>query len=77
MSPEAHQVWLGESGRGDGSRDPLLCRSPAGRLVTQPVSLRTRVGLQPQKSECGSLGTPYITEAPAPPGTIGPFKEEL
>ena len=37
MSPEAHQVWLGGSGGGDGSWDPLLCRSPAGRLVTQPV----------------------------------------
>lgn len=70
MSPEAHQVWLGGSGGGDGARDPPLCGSPAGGLVPQPVSLGMRAGLQSEESGCGSLGTPYITEAPAPPGTV-------
>lgn len=71
MSPEAHQVCLGGSGIRDGSQDPPLCGSAAGRLVLQPVSLGTRAGPEVSGTWCGSLGTPYITEAPAHPGTVG------
>lgn len=66
MSPEAHQVWLGRSGVGDGSQDPPLCGSAAGRLVLQLVSLGTRAGPEVSGIWVQLIGHPLHHRGPSP-----------
>lgn len=66
MSPEAHQVWLGRSGVGDGSQDPPLCGSAAGRLVLQLVSLGTRAGPEVSGIWVRLIGHPLHHRGPSP-----------